>query len=263
MMQLIKQQMKVSRFGVFIWTIFMFFMTFVSAAVFPEIKKQGEQMQEMVNNIDFIKSIVGTLEMTNFDGFMISKNFSMLPFLLAFYVVTVACQMVSREMDSGSIEYTLALPIKRTQYLLSKIIVMVINLLIIHIGIVVATILGRVIIGETGVIKEYIPVALTSWLLTVLLGLLVTFISLFINDYTKSLMIGFGTVMSLYVLEVFIQMSDIAKNIQAINPFYHFKATEIFHGTNDMNLNMIYLLSVSVVCLISSLLVFNKKEINP
>lgn len=259
---LMKEHWKRSYKATLGWTLIFFIFALVNFLVFPEIQKQSEQMEALFGELDFLKAIIGDVSITTLNGFVAGKWFATLPFLLSFYMAMASLQIVAREMDTNTIEYTLSLPISRTNLLLSRFAIVVLQsgmmMLLLH-G---AILLGQQMIGEWGSNDLYFYMTINSWMLMLTFSSISLFFSLFFRDYTKAMTTSTGIILGLYMLQVMFKLTSLPEWSLQWNPFYYFDPNRILMERAFPMSEVAILGTISIVLVLASLFVFQRKEIS-
>jgi len=176
------------------------------------------------------------------------------------YAGLLGGSILSKEEDDQTIEFLLTRPITRSEIYLSKLLVIMVNLLILNA--VVAAVLG--VTFATLDTMNWMLWALFSGapiILHMIFASTSLLISVFVTKSRTVMSIALGLVVGLYVVDIISSLSESAENLKYITPYEYVNAVTI---VNDGRLEPLYL-AISAAIIVVTLLLgwgfYRKKDI--
>lgn len=188
---------------------------------------------------------------------LIGKGTGLVPTL---YAVILALSMVTREVDRRTVEFLMALPVQRTQVLLSRIAVLVVNL-----AAVVGTfwVVFRFDMPAQGYEASWGAFGLVFfnlWLLSLAVGAITLAASIWIDDYSLGVKLFLGVVTLTYVMEMVLRAAKVSQTVHLFSPFNYLDTTNIVRTGSIAPAHIIVLTVAVVGGLALSLWAFNRKQ---
>ncbi len=263
MIPIIKWELWQRRWSIFWWSLGIAGINIITLSFYPAFRDQSASLNQVLSQIP--KSALSLLsDSTDFlspEGFLSSKIFYIfLPLLFAIFAISLGSSLIGREEKEGTIELLLSRPISRTKLLISK----GLGGLFAYaaVGLVaIASIAGFSAIIHVDVPASNMALATTvAFLLGLTFGALAFFVTMF--GRARSASIGVASLYGLggYLIASFITTVDWLKYPAKLFPFDYYKPSEVLRGTYNYN-NLIFIVGVTLVCAIASLIVFRKRDI--
>lgn len=224
-MILFRQFLRSQRTGLLIWLGAM-----VLAALALAASANGMQQNDLVERVAAklpaaLQALLGLVPgLSGVDAFVSAKLGISLGLVLPAYACLLAIATVTREVDSGRMDFLLALPIERRQFLVARWAGMAVNLATVALGAWAALVVGLKANHISGSYLGYLWMALQAWFLGLGCGSLAMLASLWIDDYggaVKSILGGLGAFFS---LDLGLKAMNVSKIWRAFNPFAYFDA---------------------------------------
>ena len=215
-----------------------------------------EGMSEAMNwfpGIEEMGSYVGFLNVEMYQIFWV--------LILGMIIGFIAASIVSKEIESKTIDILMSNPVSRIQIIIEKFLGLIPGVLVINFVTMLVVMGVTVAIGED-VNFYYVfltHVASIPYFLSIIsIGIL---ISTVIDEKMKSSIIMMSIVVGLYIFESIAQMIPDAKSLGYISPTHYFKAYDILkNGDIDAGGTAVLIL-VTFVALLLSIFYFEYKEI--
>lgn len=202
-MALFWHQFKAERGSLVGWSLMLAGLAFWIVTLFPAASQvEGwERVTEMLP--PSLQGMVGRLiDFSTLKGWLQVNIFGWLPALLAYYAVAFAAGMVTREVDRGTAEFLLALPVARWRIVLSRVLAFVLHLGMVHLALYLAIWAGAAYRGIEMEHAAFVRVVTLSYALMLSLGMLALFLSIFFSDYTRAVLAGMAVSLGLYFVNM-------------------------------------------------------------
>lgn len=193
----------------------------------------GDAAREMSHVLEqlpaaFRSLLGGTEALMTVNGWVVAYVFrTMMPLLLTIYTALGTIGILTKEMDARTMDFLLSLPVQRWQVVLSRFLVLALNLLILHAVLLVTLGVGIQLVGYEPTWPEYALLALNSYLIQLALASLLLLVTVFVDDYTRGLMITVGTGLALFVLPVAIEPGSDLSWLRWISVFAYAQPAEV------------------------------------
>jgi ABC-2 type transport system permease protein len=238
-------------------------MGFAYSAMFPSFKDFLNQMAES-GGLDPFTSWLGpaALDMNTYVGFLYLEMYQIfILIILAIIVGFIAASLVSKEVESKTIDLFMSNPVSRKQIIFEKFIGIIPMVLLVNFITMFAIMISTVVIDEE--INFYYlflaHAALVPYLLAVVaIGLL---ISVIIDEKMKGSIIMIAVIIAMYIYQTMAQM---VSSIEFIGYFSLMKYTVTYDvlkfGKVDAQ-GIIILVTVTLITLIITMIYFEHKDI--
>jgi ABC-2 type transport system permease protein len=194
------------------------------------------------------------------DGYIAFSVIKGLGWVPPLYAVIVALSVVTREVDRRTVEFLLALPVRRTQLLASRIAVVFVNLTLV-VGAEWA--ITRLDLARQGYVASWgnvFMVFLNIWLLTLALGAVTLMASMWIDDYSLGVKLCLGLLSLALFVDLALKAANVSKWVRAFSPFSYVDAAEVIRSGGIAWSSLITLLAAIAVGVGVSFWAFNRKQ---
>lgn len=262
---MLKRELKYNFKSFLIWTtitlaLFLaIFLVYPSIANSENIKMMDEMMkvfpEEMLKafNMD-----IATMDTAY--GWLKTEGFVFILLIIGCYSGIIGSNILLKEENDKTIEYLNSLPIKRTNIVLSKVIVGVIYIIAITLLLGIFNYIGLSLSGDFAK-KQYILLSVTP----LFPSLVIYFICLYLSTYThkSKKMLGFslGFVLISYIIQT---VSTIAEPVEFLKYFSVFTLADTRNIITEVSLNPIMIIITivsSLIFLLLTIINYNKKEL--
>ena len=239
-------------------------MAWMYAALFPTIGKLSESYSEIIKSFPeaFLKAFgIDEGLFTGFESYMSTEHFGFVwPIMLIFLISSFAGTAVSREIEKGTIEILLALPISRVKIFFGKYLSGIAALCIF----VVFSVLAIIPMAEAYNIDYNVSHFLTMSLLGLIfgwaiLGLSMLFSAIF-SDKSKVYMATGGIMIGMYVIRIVSILSDKFDKLKYFSFFHYYNAPDALSKNSIAPETFIVFISVAVITTILAAVWFSKRD---
>lgn len=262
MKALMKQQWLTNRISLLIWAAILALLGVTIVATYPGESNSMEFVKMLKSLPESISAMLGDAAFSGtISGWLQMNLYSIFPLVLSFYTVIFICGIISRELDTRSIEFTLSLPLERWKLICARFLVFVICS-----SLLVAIVFGALVItfiayGHEVNILEHMLVFINALAVNIAIGGIVLLLSLLFTDYNRALTVGIGFILTSYLLSIIIQSTGTDNFIKYLSVFYYMDSNSILvDGRIDIKNILIPSLATIGFMGVSNI-IFNKKEL--
>lgn len=264
MFALIKWGLRQKRWFIMWWCIAIIAFIFLNLIFYPSFKDQAAQLEQSFSQIpDSARALFSdTGDFFSPTGYLSSQVFYlMMPMLLGILAISLGSSLLASEEKDGTIELLLSRPLSRTAVLISKALVaLIITVFVGFIGLLITVIMSELV--DIDVSSGNIALAaIASTMLALSFGSIAFMVSSLGKARVAS--VGIATLFSLggYIIDSLSGAASWLEWPSKVFPFHYYQASDILTGTYNWN-NMIYILGVTMFCLIVSVTVFRSRDIS-
>lgn len=213
------------------WSFLSFFgsglvFSWMFVSLYPTVQKTQVAVSELVKSLPeaFNKAFaLDPKSFTTFEGFIAGKHFSILwPVLAIMIVASLAGSVISGEIEKGTIDLELSLPISRTKLYLSKIFAGIFGLSLF----VIFSVLSIIPLAELYDIPYTAVNFVTLSMVGFLFGLAVLSLSMFassiFSEKGKALFAVIGVLLVMYVSNIIALLNESLDKLKYVSFFHHF-----------------------------------------
>lgn len=236
-MTIIRHELKQSRISMIIWTVAIGFLLAVCIFMFPEMKGEMEEVNDVFSSMGSFTQAFG-MDKVNFGtllGFYAVECGNILGLGGAFFASLCAISVLSKEEKERTAEFLLTHPVSRVRVVAEKLISVILQIVILNAVVYAIAVSSIAIIGETVPWHE-ITLMHTAYLLLQLELAGVCFgVSAFLRR--GSLGTGLGIAVIMYFLNIIANLTESAEFLKYITPFGYADGAEIVRNVSlDMNM---------------------------
>ena len=244
-----------------IWTIAIILFMAMCIFLFPEMKDQMEGVNKLFSSMGAFTAAFG-MDKLNFGtiiGFYAVECGNIVSMGGAFYMAVTAVNILSKEEKDHTAEFLIAHPLSRAEIQKSKLASLFTFLTALHLLVFVSAIISIRCIGEEFALKDLATLHLAYYLCHLEIAMICYAISAF--SRTSNYGIGLGLTLTLYFMSLLANISNKAKIFHIISPFGYAEGSDILTG-KGLEPNLIILgQTIGLICLISGIIHYNKKDI--
>ena len=231
-------------------------------SVFPSVKNiKQEALQNYPKNLSRLFG-VQSLDLKLFNNYIVVQFLALIwVAIVGAFVISYARNMISGELEEGTLELLLSQPIERWQVLTSEGMV----LLAAIVGIVVSTVLAIFVFGtlfKVGLTYGgYAAFAVLGIALFIAIGGYSFFFSALFNEHRRAVMAAAGLTLAFYLLHFAATYSRVADKIDWFGIFHYYNPFPVINGGVFPFKDILVLLLFGVVGFALALWVFRAKDI--
>lgn len=231
-----------------------FYHSFSGGSFDQTLKNLPKSVQGLVGNLASLKTV---------PGYVSQEVFALrIPMLTLIMGIVLFSDLLAGNEGSGTLQTLLAQPVSRSRVLLSKFFAGLFVSLVICLSSVIGVLLGLLMIHEHISLWHLVQSAVGVWLLTVLFGTIGFALGAITGKKGLSGSLAGLAAFSTYLLSSFVgSVSGIAA-VEKLSPFHYYNHPSIAEFGLKTNY-LIITISVVVVLLVVSIIVFRKRDIYP
>lgn len=208
-----------------------------------------------------LRKLFGEVDISTLNGWMQVELISYLPLLLAIYGGIYAAGSVSREVEQRTVDFLLGLPVTRWQFIASRLIVGMWNLLIICLSVFVVLVIGVAIIGYAPPAGRIALALFNAYLLSAALLTAYVAVATFVDEQSRVTGITLGITFLLYIGNAALKATDAPSVIRWFTPFEHYHSAQAMSGDGLPVAPMVLLFAATVVAGGLALYWYNRRDI--
>lgn len=226
-MTLVKHELRQGKTSFLIWTASIGFLLVICIFLFPEMKGQMDNVNDMFASMGSFTAAFG-MDRLNFGtlaGFYAVECGNVLGLGGAFYAALCAVGILSKEEKDKTAEFLLTQPISRKRIVTEKLIAVLIQITAMNLLIYAFAVGSIAAIGETIPWKEISLLHLAYYLLQLELAGICFGISAFLRKGSAGVGLGIATMM--YFLNLIANIAEVAEFLKYITPFGYCEGADI------------------------------------
>ncbi len=265
-MTLFKQYFRVQRSGLIIWAGSSGFLAWALAVTAKPLELGGSLASLIEKLADKLPAgIRGLFAMapglSPIDSLIQAKLGFWMTLALPIYGCLLAVSAVNREIDRGTADFLLALPVERRQVLVARWGVMALNLGAVALVTWATLSVGLVMNHVIGRFSGYFWMIAQGWLLGLAVGSLAMLGSMWAQGYEQAVKWSLGAVGVLFSVDLGMRVASISRSVRFLNPFSYFDSVEPLLRNSLIWGDAVVLLATSLISLWLAVRVFQSKQI--
>ena len=262
---MLKRELKINFKSFCIWTVVLLVLFLVVFLIYPSML-ESENMKMLNEMMEvFPKELLKAFNMdiSSIDsafGFLKTEGFVFILLITGLYSSVLGSNILLKEENDKTIEYLNALPIKRKNILLKKLICGFIYILSMIVVIGIFNYIGLELSGNFNK-KQYILLSVTPFLSTLPLFSISLFISTFTHKTKKIFGISLGIPLISYFLQIISELSEVTEFFKY---FSVYTLSDIRNVITTISINPIMIIlsiSVTLLFIILTFIRYEKKEL--
>ncbi len=229
-MAVLNKEIKKGAKGFLIWTAVIAFMLSVCVFVYPAMKDQMGEMNEMFANMGSFTAAFGMdqLNFGTFIGFYGIEIGNVLGLGGGFFAAYLGITMLSKEEKEHTAEFLLTHPISRVSVLIQKLAAVMIQIVLMNVITFLFGVISAVIVGEDVPFKELFLIHSVYLILQIEIGAVCFGLSAFVRR--GSIGIGLGSAAVLYFMNLIVNISVKAEPLKYITPYAYAKPEDVIQN---------------------------------
>lgn len=263
-MTLFIRELKGNRRSFVIWTSCIIILTILFMAMYPTFADQGDALNDMLSA--FPPEMMQMFGMSSID---FSQSMDYYAYVFQYLLLAAMIQfmilggsLVSREEDSGTINFLYAKPISRHAIVRIKFLAGLAGIAVFFILYTSAALFVLSAVGKTpldaGRVFLFSGAIALGQLMMLGIGML---LSMFITRARAIMSAAIGVVLLFYVLSMFININQELDALKYLTPFAYFDAQNMLHSGSIDFVYVILSVGIAAVCFFCSMAIFQRKDL--
>lgn len=261
-MMLVKHELRQGKTSFLIWTASIGFLLTICVFLFPEMKGQMDDVNDMFTSMGSFTEAFG-MDRLNFGtliGFYAVECGNILGLGGAFFASLCAAGILSKEEKDKTAEFLLTHPVSRKRVITEKMIAVLIQITAMNI-IIYALAAGSIAaVGEEIPLKEISLMHLAYYLLQLELAGICFGISAFLRKGSAG--VGLGIAAMMYFLNLIANIADVAEFLKYITPFGYCEGADIVANGRLDGVMVTIGATIGIGGIIIAYLKYTKKDIH-
>ena len=261
-MTLVKHELRRGKTSFLIWTASIGFLLVICIFLFPEMKGQMDNVNDMFASMGSFTVAFG-MDRLNFGtlaGFYAVECGNVLGLGGAFYAALCAVGILSKEEKDKTAEFLLTHPISRKRIVTEKLIAVLIQITAMNLLIYAFAVGSIAAIGETIPWKEISLLHLAYYLLQLELAGICFGISAFLRKGSAGVGLGIATMM--YFLNLIANIAEVAEFLKYITPFGYCEGADIVSSGSLDSVRVVIGAVMGIGGIVIAYLKFTRKNIH-
>ena len=260
-----KREMKVNFKNFIIWSLILIGIFLVVYLVYPSIVNSTDvkMMDEMMSMFpeEMLKAF--NMDISSIDsayGWLKSEGFIFVLLIIGCYAGILGSNILLKEENDKTIEYLNALPVKRTNVVLSKVSEALIYIVGMVLVIGLFNFIGLSFSGDFDK-KQFILISLTPIFSSIVIFAVCLYISTFTNKTKKMFAVSMGIVFISYMLQI---LSTLSEDVEFLKYLSVFTLADLRNVILDISINPVMIIIsfiLTIIFILLSVIHYNKKEL--
>jgi ABC-2 type transport system permease protein len=208
-----------------------------------------------------IRELFGETDISTIQGWIHLELLSWMPLVLGMYGGIFAAGNISREAEQHTIDFILGLPVSRTQFVGSRIIVGLVNLGLISSLVWFLLVVGVAATGHSPVAGRFALALLNAYLLGASLFCGYILIATFIDEQAPVIGIAIGFTLVLYIATGVLKTADAPVFIRWISPFEQYQSAAIISGDAPPYVAFVVLIAGALAAGAAAVYWYNRRDL--
>ena len=260
-MTIVKHELRQGNISFWIWTASIGFLIAICVFLFPEMKEQMEEVNDVFASMGSFTAAFG-MDRLNFGtliGFYSVECGNILGLGGAFFAAFCAVGMLSKEEKDKTAEFLMTHPVSRVRIVTEKLLAVFLQITAMNLLIYILSAGSMILIGEEIPWKELNLFHLAYYILQLELGGICFGISAFLRKGSIGVGLGLATIM--YFLNIIANITDEAKFLKYITPFGYCEGADIVNnGKLDGTLVLIGTV-IGLIGIVAAFVQYTRKDI--
>ncbi|TYQ12856.1 UNVERIFIED_CONTAM: ABC-2 type transport system permease protein [Acetivibrio alkalicellulosi] len=261
-MTIFKRELSRNKKSFIIWTTILLLCNIGMMTMYPTLAAEADSYSEMIS-----KEMQKALSMDQLNFALILHYFAyVFVYIILFggvYAMLLGASIVSREENEKTIEFLLAKPVTRRAIITQKALVVLFYIALFNVIFIVGDFFTFEFLKQDEYsIKTFMLMHVGFFLLQLTFASLGLFISIFITKAKTIYPITFGIVLGAFFLNVISAISDKLEVFKHFTPFNYINPSHIAVNSSIEIIYIAIMFTVIIVSVVSTYLVYDKKDIS-
>ncbi|MEI6462527.1 MAG: ABC transporter permease subunit [bacterium] len=237
------------------------FLILTYALIWPSLASQMKALNELMATLPpaFLKGFNIESQLNgNFESMLVTKQFgSTLPILLVILTTSLGGDSIASEIDKGTIQMYLTLPISRTKYFVSRYLSGALIVLLFSIFSVLIAVPISWIFNLDVTVSHYLVYTISTFLLGLTFFSISYLVSAISSVTNRVVIVSILVFLVSYVINVISGLSDKLVDLKYFSLIYYFGPSETI-----VNYSIPVFIGISIICFVLGLKLFKRRDIS-
>ncbi|MBR2302979.1 MAG: ABC transporter permease subunit [Clostridia bacterium] len=261
-MTIIKHELNQRKIPLIIWTVALSFFLMVCIFIFPEMKSQMGDLNDMFASMGSFSSAFG-MDQLNFGtlvGYYAIECGNVLGLGGAFFAALYGASALSKEEKEKTAEFLLTHPVSRKRIITEKLMALLMQITVMNVIVYALSICSMAVIGEEIPFKEVTLLHLSYYILQLELAAICFGISVFSKKGSAGT--GIGIAVIAYFLNIIANIAEVVEFLKYITPFGYCDGANIVNNGCIDGVILAIGIAMSICGIIFAYLKYTKKDIS-
>ena len=260
-MTILKHELNQSKISLIIWTSVLSFMLCVCVLIFPEMKAQMQDFDDMFSSMGSFSDAFGmdTLNFSTMIGYYAIECGNTLGLGGAFFAALCAAGILSKEEREKTAEFLFTHPVSRVRIITEKLISVICQLVVLNLTVYLTSLASIAIVGEEIAWKEMALLHIAHFLLQVEIAAISFLFSALLRRGSAG--IGIGVAALMYVLNLIANITDVLEFLKYITPFGFCEGSDIVADASLNGIMVVIGMTVTAGAIVLAYLSYVKKDL--
>lgn len=263
-MQVLRRELQANRKSWVVWTIALAALSLMMMSVYPSFRQDSANLEAMMDLFpEAFAKIFGLdqLSMAEPIGFYATEAYFMVILFGSLYAAILGASIMAKEEDDKTIEFLLARPLSRNRMLANKFLALLVLLVLFNLGIGLVT-FASFAAFDVGAYSSttLLRLVIAPLFAHITFASLAFGLSLFFVRRKSATSMAIGMVIGLYFVDVLATLSEKFEILRYFTPYYYVEAVGIVHN-GIKPVSVMVLLGVTAISLVTSFLLYNRRDI--
>ncbi len=234
----------------------------ILVAFYPTIRDNSAQLDELMSVYpEAMKKAFGVEDIGTLAGFLGAEVLNVIwPLIVGVFAIMAGSAVVAQEIDSGTVDFWLSAPERRSRLLLGKIVALAVVSLTIVLATIAAIWFGATLVGESFTARGYLTAGVTMLALMWVMLAYSALFSSFMSDRGRAAALAAAVTIGGYLAWIVAEMSTTWSWLRYLSIFAAYKPQPaLAHGTFQTS-GVAILLAISVACVVGALALFARRD---
>ncbi|MBQ6569610.1 MAG: ABC transporter permease subunit [Clostridia bacterium] len=261
-MTVLAHELKRGRAAFIIWTAAIAFLLAVCVLIFPDMKNEMQNMDEMFSSMGSLTEAFGLdrLDYGTFIGYYATECGNVLGLGGAFFAALCAVGILGKEEKEKTADFLLSHPVSRVRVITEKLIAVLIQVTALNIVVFAVSAVSAVAVGEDVPWKELSLLHLAYYIMQLELAGICFGISAFMRK--GSVGAGLGIAALAYFLNIIANLTEKADFLKYVTPFAYCDGADIVSDCALDGGKIAIGCAIGVICVLAAYLKYSRKDIH-
>jgi ABC-2 type transport system permease protein len=263
---LFRMEFKRNAASLFIWSAVISLLVFFTMALFPTFLKNQQQIMgfmQLVPQVALKARGFGNVgDLFSVLGFYAANNIVYMMLMGSIFSMVLSANILLKEEYNKTAEYLMSKPLTRGEIYLTKLAVVLINIMVVNIITVLAGFFGMKVFSSSGFsINAFCVISLYTLFLNFFFGAAGYFISLLSKRVKPLTFFSTGLVLVCYFLYTISRITESAGKFGYLSPFKYVDIAVLKENYHLEFWRVMYLLGISLLFMTGGYYIYRKKDI--
>jgi ABC-type transport system involved in multi-copper enzyme maturation permease subunit len=208
-----------------------------------------------------IRELIGDVDISTLNGWIQAELMSWVPLVLAIYAGIFAAGSISREVEQRTVDFVLGLPLSRSGFIGSRLLVGMVNMALICLATFVLLLVMVAVVGHTPDADRYALALANAFVLASALFCGYVLIATFVDEQARVTGITLGITLVMYIATAALKAAGAPDVVRWLMPFEHYHAAEAMSRGTLPVLPMVALAVAGVLAGTAAVYWYNRRDI--